>query len=569
MSTPERRPLRAPTEDGAALIDPPLAEAPKLIEHNRRVLAEFDRVSGLPADFRTTARRGLVLSTKYSVLGTRGANLAGSHAAIDLGPPIVVSGHQPELFHPGVWFKNFLLDAVAKRTGAVGINLIIDNDTVGRAAIRVPAARSQGAEAVEVPFDGAGPEVPWESRTILDDAVFRSFPAEVRRTMSSLTDSQAELLVDRLWPHVLAAREEEANEFRTLGAVTPAKRDLPSRVVPRRAIPPALLGKCLSEGRHRLERESGLGTREASLAAVCDGSFFAFSSLLFARGQELHAAYNAALAEYRQANRVRNLAQPMPDLSRDGAWYEAPFWLWRFDDPRRRKVFVRQKSAGWEITDREGNDVDSSAFAGEPDPRLAMIERGFVLRPRALVTTMYARLVLSDLFIHGIGGAKYDEVTDSIIRRLFGIEPPKFITASATFRLPIDRPEASVVDVRAIERRIRDARYRPESLAGDPLVRGDAALVQSLAALAEEKREYLMHNDLRRCEQEVFHRLDTINRAMHHLLAPVERELRARLARTIEEARAARVLGSREFSFVLFPAEDLPRRLLALCEVSA
>ena len=33
--------------------------------------------------------------------------------------------------------------------------------------------------------------------------------------------------------------------------------------------------------------------------------------------------------------------------------------------------------------------------------------------------------VLSDLFIHGIGGAKYDELTDEIIRRFFGIEPPR------------------------------------------------------------------------------------------------------------------------------------------------
>ena len=43
--------------------------------------------------------------------------------------------------------------------------------------------------------------------------------------------------------------------------------------------------------------------------------------------------------------------------------------------------------------------------------------------------------MLSDLFIHGIGGAKYDELTDQIICRFFGFEPPGFVALSATQRL--------------------------------------------------------------------------------------------------------------------------------------
>ena len=50
--------------------------------------------------------------------------------------------------------------------------------------------------------------------------------------------------------------------------------------------------------------------------------------------------------------------------------------------------------------------------------------RGVRLRTRALTTTMFARYLLGDLFIHGIGGAKYDELGDEIARGFFGIEPP-------------------------------------------------------------------------------------------------------------------------------------------------
>ena len=50
---------------------------------------------------------------------------------------------------------------------------------------------------------------------------------------------------------------------------------------------------------------------------------------------------------------------------------------------------------------------------------------------------MFARLFLCDLFIHGIGGAKYDQMTDAIIERFFGFAPPDYLTVTATAKLPI------------------------------------------------------------------------------------------------------------------------------------
>ena len=52
--------------------------------------------------------------------------------------------------------------------------------------------------------------------------------------------------------------------------------------------------------------------------------------------------------------------------------------------------------------------------------------RGLRLRTRALTTTLFARLFLADLFVHGIGGAKYDAMTDQICERLFGMKAPSF-----------------------------------------------------------------------------------------------------------------------------------------------
>jgi hypothetical protein len=279
----------------------------------------------------------------------------------------------------------------------------------------------------------------------------------------------------------------------------------------------------------------------------------------------LHAVHNTSLAEYRALNHIRSRTHPVPELAANGDWFEFPFWVWTPTHPRRRRAFVRASPAGYELTDRESISV---RLPREPGEQLRVLLQARVqLRPRALVTTMYARLVLSDLFIHGIGGAKYDELTDLIIRRFFGIEPPAYITATATFRLPIERPQVSLDDARASARRLRELRYRPESFLRDPLVRSDAGVEQKLAALAAEKREFLAAHDLRRCAPDVFQRLDRLNEAMHALLAPIERAYRARHEELLVQLQRAQLLGSREFSFVLFPSEILPARLLDLCKV--
>ena len=49
---------------------------------------------------------------------------------------------------------------------------------------------------------------------------------------------------------------------------------------------------------------------------------------------------------------------------------------------------------------------------------------------------MYLRMMVADLFVHGIGGGKYDQVTDCIIEEFFGLKPPPLAVATATMKLP-------------------------------------------------------------------------------------------------------------------------------------
>src|SRR4029077_15904733 len=108
--------LRAPSSDGALLAVPPLAAAGDLLQANIARLARCDvdlqgrRVSRL---------RPLV---RQQVLHQARAFLKA--AGIDMNEPVddrsaerlVVTGHQPGLFHPGVWVKNFAVAALARQS---------------------------------------------------------------------------------------------------------------------------------------------------------------------------------------------------------------------------------------------------------------------------------------------------------------------------------------------------------------------------------------------------------------------------------------------------------------------
>src|SRR5688572_4516670 len=141
--TPIRaRHFRAPHGDGEALIESEFAEAPQLLLDNRRKQCEsqirlFD-VSHQQAagDARfELIRTALGFSESYRAITPRPRHFSST-------TPVVLSGHQPEFFHPGVWLKNFVLSECTNlpnsleappipgiRTPTFCINLVIDNDT--------------------------------------------------------------------------------------------------------------------------------------------------------------------------------------------------------------------------------------------------------------------------------------------------------------------------------------------------------------------------------------------------------------------------------------------------------
>ncbi len=520
------KPIRAPREHGRALIDPAWDLIAGMIEENWnsavRTACEVQGVSW--QRLRTEARQHLIQEARRHTLAYRDTELDACNAG-----PVILAGHQPQLFHPGVWFKNFALSALARQSGGQAINLLIDNDILRNPSIRVPAGSAAEPHVTSVSLDGVVAAIPFEERAVADAELFDSFAARVQAVSHEVLSQP---LIAEFWNLVREARLRSDN-----------------------------LGRCLAEARHRLEGRWNQHTWEVPLSTVCESPAFArFAAHLLVHLPQLREIYNASLHEYRLVNHVRSRAHPVPDLELDGPWCEAPFWLWSDASPARKRAFVRAGAQGLELTDREGIQLQlpmTADAAGDQavEALRTLAQQGVKLRPRALVTTMYARLVLCDLFLHGIGGAKYDQLTDLIIDRFFGLRPPGFVTLSATLLLFDDRTAELRERIRSEKRRLRELRFQPER----HVVPSDATDRWTVA-----KRSWISSCPPRGQRRT---RHDEIARLNARLSATLEREREqaaAQLGVWTADLRRQSNLASREFSFCLFAEEELRPLLLDL-----
>ena len=170
--------LRAPSTDGALLAEPPLERAGALAAANALRLSAWDHdFQGRRASWLRTQIRREILDLARGFLHRHG--LSVSETPSDTQTPLVVTGHQPELFHPGVWVKNFAAAAVAGSCQGLALNLIVDNDIPKSASIRVPRMVGGRIITVDVDFDEWRGEIPFEDWKVRDESKFSTFGAAV------------------------------------------------------------------------------------------------------------------------------------------------------------------------------------------------------------------------------------------------------------------------------------------------------------------------------------------------------------------------------------------------------
>ncbi|QDT06882.1 hypothetical protein K227x_53040 [Rubripirellula lacrimiformis] len=530
------RQYRAPQNHGDALIDPPLGEVDDWLTCNAALSASHGPFWD---SLRQRARASLIDDAIRYTSAYRDTSWV-DRQALDRGTlgPILMAGHQPAIFHPGVWFKNFALDHLARRCGGIGINLVIDNDVASGSSVRVPSLnhsnRKSPGQPTEgevhyevVPYDDAGGGVPYEQTTVRRRDIFDRFDVAVTEAVAGIVDDPC---VGKLWKHAKSAIERCG-----------------------------VAGCALAQARHGLEGELGLRTLELPLGVVCRTTAYAeFLLSILTELPRFHHCYNDSADQYRSAHGIRSSAHPVPNLAVDDEWFEAPLWIYGNDSPERRPAWVRLSGDQLIISDRMGREGvrDRELRIDVRHPKLAaeqlanLVSPNFKLRPRALVTTMYARMVLSDLFLHGIGGGKYDQLGDEICTAFFGVKPLRFMVISATVQLPGFVPDDHDQKIRRLRRSLRDIVYQPERFADrvdlDPdLLARKVELISAVDVALDKK---LWHREV-----------ESINAKLSKQLVSMRSQLQAELVQVERSAAAQRLMASREHPFCIFPIDYLQR----------
>ncbi len=244
---------------------------------------------------------------------------------------------------------------------------------------------------------------------------------------------------------------------------------------------------------------------------------------------------------------------------------EVPFWIWREGDQRRKIFILREKEKNYLYNDSYGKifHIEKDSLKSLSSLKTFLKEKKLKIRPKALLLTLYNRLFISDLFIHGLGGAKYDLVTDEIIREFFKVEPPHFLVVSCTLYLDFKSSfESSDAKISTLKKEIRDLGFNPQRYIDElPLTKKEKIKIEKLTEkkteLIKKIRGVLTSAEKRKISEEI----KIINNFIGEKARLLKCELSKKLAEEGKKIKQAKIYTFREFPYCFFSAKTL-RNLL-------
>lgn len=419
--------------------------------------------------------------------------------------PVIGTGHQPFLFHPGIWTKHLL---VARLGGqAAALNMPVDCDAAEDVGADVPVL-GDGLRIVRETLIRAEADVPYEALPAPAPAAWQAF-------------------LDRVDGHLQTLPRHTVHEIFSAFSARTARLHAPD------------LGGFLT-----LARRVHEGPRRYAEVPVSrltqTAEFRLFVTHILRDAGRFAASYNRHLDDYRERYNVRSAAQPFPNLTRDGPRTELPFWIIR--EGRRRPVFVEPAADRVRLWAGE-EPVGEVPLRGEP-AGLEAVE----IRPKALALTAFKRVCVVDLFVHGVGGGRYDRVTDAVLLDFFNLTPPGYAVVTSTLHLPLN--EFDPTEERGgLQRRLLELRHNPERVLTSP--------AREQQQWIEEKWRLIRRLDdsslSRRERREATHRIRELNEWLARALAGEQASIERRLSTLAEISEASAAATHRGYPFCFFP----------------
>ena len=534
-----------PKKNREIFIDPAYEDIPGLIDLNKERFQSYDfNISGIPfSEFREqvrseTLKKAGEYSEKIWALCSN-LNIAGTEnlsSIKDFYAPqknIIQTGHSPTLAHPGAVIKHGLVNSIAEKANGIGINMVVDNDASNDNCLNIPDINDLDSAAEKMEYHPGLRNLAFEEIRYADTT---QLPALKERILRSVHN-----------PEMRKTFEDFINIAITLSGETLQFSDL------------------FTFARNAFLTRSGINNLEVPVSHISETDpFLIFFLHITANLKCFVDVYNAKLREYRKLKKISSKANPLPDLMEKGFVVEMPFWMWKRDEPRK-SLFASVADESRISIICENKVVEHFDF-GERNrstknlERLKMlINKDIKIRPKAIANTMYSRLFFSDLFVHGIGGAKYDLITDEIIREFFEVEPPEYATISATMHLPYKPFDVSDKDINKLKHVIKDMGYNPDRYASGEIME-DAGMI----SLINEKNDLIAKTSHDAKEKHLaFGRIKQLNDLMKEKISPLIKEKEKEMDDLEKKIKYNSIVTKRDYPFCIYP-EAMLRELFKL-----
>ena len=426
---------------------------------------------------------------------------------------IVASGHQPVIYHPGLFAKEVLAVALARRYDGSAYNIVLDTDEIDL-AISYPVRLDMDFSCTTsvqdwpvhkrtVPLTRGNRIVGFQKFDDSNRALLRRACEEALRELHLVLEPNARRRARNFILEYIQ-RLEKANSI----------------------LDPSIILRDIAR------QELGIRVTDVKASELFNSDAFRyFAAFVAERGADFRRAYNEQLAQYRAEHRIKNPAQPLPDL--DEQIGELPFW------------YIK---GGY----REALTDDTFAEALQ-----SCKDGSGAIYPRAVTTSLFVRLFFCDLFIHGTGGGRYDRITESLILKFFECDAAPFVVATASLQL---EPRADVPvlsrDLKAVERELRQLHFDP------------ARFLSTECELHRQREELIERwHDAKaahRPRAELHREFAKLKRKARLYLHFRKKELEKERTRARRVAAGARIFGDRSYPLFYYDLNELSEAMKSI-----
>lgn len=443
---------------------------------------------------------------------------------------IIATGHQPCWHHCGIWAKDIVTCKFAQVVGAAALHLVVDHDICDTAIILPKQDGGEFRDLEKLEIEHRQKEIPVELRGRPGGHYVRAFCERV-------LNMGCDRFCGDVWSKLTLLSDKQTSGLNSVA-------DLVTYLQ-------AVLSNAL-----------GLDMLYLPVSLLCQSdAFLHFAASIVTEAERFAECYNRAIAGHitlwniKESQTIRRLATDEKTGS-----IELPFWL--LDRNGRRRALHVVQTPGGPVEIRADADelgsldsTDDGAQAGRMRKMLA--RSGFNLRPKAVVLTLFVRVYLADWFVHGVGGARYECITNRIIEDFYGIKGLSFGIVTANVHLPAanqnGQPPASE---RQVKGRLRELRYSPEKF-----IPASVRRKQPVQSMIMQKQMFIETATNRELPEEVkraaFNSTCEINKKLMLFAHEKREQLEQELKRLQSRLLPSRAQPYREYFFGLFPQETL------------